>query len=132
MSTDLTDIFGDEITVHAQNRKVDQQLSGNAGSHGLTSMNLGSRGYDLVVKGTLRESGESYDAARAELQAVLDDEVEPLLWADADTYEFRGETWENIIWLDIQLIPDGNGVMFHYTSAGQMTVNFIALGKALI
>ncbi len=132
MSTNLTSIFSDEITVHAQNRKVDKQFSGNAGSNGLTCMHLGGKGYDLVVKGTLRASGDDYDSARAALQAVLDDTVEPFLWADADTYEFRGETFENIVWLDISLLPDSRGVMFRYNSQGKMTVDFIALGKSLI
>lgn len=130
MATDLTGIFGSEITVFANNRQVDKQHSGNAGSNSLTSMHLGGRGYDFVVRGTLRAAGNTYDTARAALVDILDNTIEPLLWAEVDDYEFRGETFSYIDWLKIDLIPDGQGVVYHYTGA-DMLVNFIAFGRSL-
>ena len=132
MSTDLTDIFGDEIVISGKNYGVDRQQSGNAGSDGLTDMHLGSRGYAFIVKGVLRVSGETYDAAHAAMVDKIKDDIEPLLWAPADDYTFKNETFESAIWPTINFLTDNDGVMYHYTSGGDMVVNFIAYGRTLI
>lgn len=131
MATDLTDIFGSEITVHAQRRKADRQFSGFAGAHGMTSMLMGSRGSPLIVKGTIRGTGGSYSVARADADSKLDT-IESYLWEAADSYSFQGRTYLNVVWSNIEIIPDSNGLAYHYTSAGDVLVHFMITGISLI
>ena len=131
MATELANIFGDEITVHAQRRKADRQFSGFAGAHGLTSMLMGSRGTPLVVKGTVRGTGSSYSAARDSADSKLA-VLENLLWEQADSYSFKGRTYYYVVWTKITIVPDNNGVAYHQTSVGNVLVRFIAIGISLI
>jgi len=131
MATSLTSVFGDEITVYSQNRKADRQYSGFAGAHGLTSMLLGSRGYAIIVNGIVRGTGGSYSTARADAASTLAN-IEACLWAGATDYRFQGETFYNVVWDRIERIPDSKGRVFRYTAGGEVVVNFVAYGRALI
>jgi len=130
MATDITSIFGSEIMVAAQNSQADRQFSGFAGAHGMTSMLLGSRGYPIVVKGIIRGTGSSYQDARNSADDTFQT-VEDLLFAAADEYSFQGRTYADVVWSKIEKIPDSRGSVYHYTSAGDIIVSFIATGRAL-
>jgi len=131
MSTNLTTIFGNEIKVHLQPVIIDRQYSGFPGAHGLTAMHMGSRGYPLTVTGKLASSGVNYTAARAAVRAVIDG-IEDYLFADAADYVFFGVTYYSVVWEKFQLLPDGTGKVFHYTSEGYCTADFIMLGRSLL
>jgi len=131
MSTALTTIFGNEIKVTAQPRIAVKQYAGFPGAHGLTGMHLGTRGYPVIIRGTLAESGESYSAARASLQSTIDD-IETYLWAAAATYTFMGCTYSNVVFDKFQLVPDSRGVSIHWTSEGYATCQFIMYARSLL
>lgn len=131
MATDLTTIFGNEIKVFAQNRQADRQFSGFAGCHGMTSMLLGSRGYNIIVKGTAVGAGGSYSAARDSVVAKFAS-MEDYLFDEAADYEFFGETFNNVVWNRVEKIPDKNGMVYRYTAEGYVIVDFVAYGRALI
>ncbi len=85
---DLTTIFGSDITVTVQPRKADRQFVGFSGANGMTSMNLGTRGRQITVTGRLYAAGANYNAARANLQAVID-AIESYQSALAADYTYR-------------------------------------------
>ena len=111
MSTALTNIFGSEIKVAAQPRAADRQFVSFAGAHGLTGMLMGSRGYPIVVKGTLRGTGGSYSAARLAVQAKID-AIENYMWSLVADYTFNGRTYSDVVWNKLELLPDNRGSVF--------------------
>lgn len=131
MATDLTTIFGSEIKVFPQPNTPSKQRSGIAGTHGMLSMFLGSRGRTIIVTGRIATTGANYAAARANCQAIIDD-IESRTWLSADTYTFMGETYSNTEFDRIQLIPDRDGKVFHYNSEGYVFVDFICYLTQLI
>jgi len=113
----LTSIFGDEITVYRTALQVDREYTGFAGAEGLSSMFLGTRGYDIVVTGILRAngSGSSYQNARlAMADKILD--LENWLVIDDRDYEFMNEHFGNVVWEKIDFIPNNRGNLFLFTS----------------
>ena len=130
MATDLTTIFGSEINVQAQPANVDRQYVGFPGGNGLLSMNLGTRGRQLVIAGTLAATGSGYADARSNLQAIIDN-LESYLTAPEADYSFAGTTFLNVVFDRFQLIPDSNKV-FHYTAEGYVTCRFICYGRSLL
>lgn len=133
MAIDLTTIFGTEIKVGAQPRDIDRQYVGLAGAHGLLSMHMGTRGRPIIISGVLASTGVSYAAARANLQAVIDG-IEAYTYPSvaAADYSFMGETYSNVVFDKFQLVPDGRGTFFHFTSAGYVTCDFICFLRQLI
>lgn len=129
---DLAEIFGSEIVVYADYRIVERQQSGFAGSAGITDINLGTRGYSIIIKGVIRASGEDYDSARQALNQKFNEDIEPLLSAEADTYNFGDDEYEQIIWEKINLVPDSEGKVYHWNADGEMIAQFVAQGRALI
>ncbi len=131
MSINLTTIFGDEIRVHTQPVIADRQYSGFPGAHGLTTMQMGSRGYPLTVVGRIAESGGgNYATARANLKATIVT-IEDHLFYDAYDYVFFNATYYDVVWDRFQLIPDNTGKVFHWTSEGYCIADFIMLGRCL-
>jgi len=130
MATDLTSIFGSELIVSIGAYQVDRQYSGFAGADGLTSMHLGGRGSMLVVRGRLR-STNGYDTARAAVAAAFA-ALKALTYSEAADYSFKGETFLSIVWEKIEPIPNNRGQIYLWTSAGQVILDFIAYGRALI
>jgi len=131
MSTALITLFGSEITARAQRREADREFNGFAGAHGLTSMLLGSRGKDVIVKGVIRGTGNTYDLARADAIDSFDS-METWLFAPADDYTFHGDTYESVVWNKITMVPDAAGKMFRQTSSGNVIVEFVAYGRSLV
>ncbi len=130
MSTSLRSIFGNEIKVVAQPRQIDRQYTGFPGAHGVIGMHLGSRGYQLVISGTLRATGASYAAASANLQIIID-ALELYLFAIAADYSHDGTTYYSVVLDRFQLLPDGEGKSFHLTSTDYVTCSFIYYARAL-
>jgi hypothetical protein len=132
---DLTYIFGNEIRVFAQPRQIDRQYVGLPGAHGLLSMHMGSRGRQIIVTGTMwglaGSNEDPYIYGRLQCQAAID-AMELYLYADAADYTFMGDTYYNIVFDKIDLIPDGQGKAFHLTAENYVTCNFIAYLRQLI
>jgi len=131
MATNLTTIFGSEIIVASQGKEADREFSGYAGSDGLTSMHLGSRGNAVVVRGIIRGSGNGYDTARADAAAKLA-AIEDHFITGALDYSFKGETYLSVVWYKLEKVPDTDGKVFHLNSKGEVIVNFIVYGRSLI
>lgn len=130
MSTELTSIFGNEITVGESLRQADREFTGLAGSHGMTGMLLGSRGRDVIVRGTIRGTGASYAAARADVRVKLA-LIEDAQWLDEDDYTFFSDTYESVVWNKPELVPNDKGQIYIQNSAGEVMVNFIMYGISL-
>lgn len=126
----LNSIFGNEISVHDGHRQADREFTGFAGQHGLTCMLLGSRGADLIVRGTVRGSGGSYAAARANAASQMAD-IEALQWLDAADYSFGSDNYSDVVWNKVEKIPNSNGQVYFQTSEGEVLVQFIAHGIIL-
>lgn len=129
MATALIDLFGTEIKVFAQPRLVETQFVGFPGAHGVVAMNLGTRGKPIIITGTLREAGNSYDTSRKNLDDWITD-IEALLWAEAADYTYHGQTFEQIQFVKFDLLPDGEGKLYHMTQDG-VVANFIMRGHIL-
>jgi hypothetical protein len=128
MATNLTSIFGEEITVHARPSVPQRQFAGFPGADGLVSMHLGMRGREIVITGRLRVSGNTYQIARQNMQ----DEIDAIqaycgIDTEATNYSYMGETYNDVVFGPLQLIPDGNGKVFHYTAEKKMIVNFMII-----
>lgn len=131
MTIDLTTIFGNEIKVYAQPRQADRQYVGLPGAHGLLSMDMGTRGRQLVITGKLAATGNDYADARTNLQAIIDD-IESYLWATAADYSFAGTTYEYVVYDKFQLVPDSGGKVFYWTADGYVVADFICYARSLI
>jgi len=128
-ATALTTLFGTEIKVFAQPRLVEIQFAGFPGAHGVTGMNLGTRGKPLTITGRLSYSGSGYDNSRELLDGLIAN-IEALLWADAADYTYHGQTYEQVQFTHLELVPDGGGKVYHMTSSS-VFVNFIMHGHIL-
>lgn len=116
MSTDLNNVFGYDITAHRQPRITEHQIVGYPGAHGVTDMFLGSRGSPFVISGRLAASGANYDAARAALDAWLED-LEALQYQPAASYTYRGKTFQYLQFLRFELVPDSAGKVYHFSNS---------------
>lgn len=128
---DLTDIFGSEIRVTPLPRSSQRQRKGFAGAHGITSLNLGTRGYGLMITGTLRTTGASYTIARQNMMAAIT-AIQAYTTADAADYTYYGDTYGNLEFDNFKIIPDGSGKGLHFTSTGQITVKFKCTARGLL
>ena len=126
----LNSIFGDEINVHDGHRQADREFTGYAGNHGLTSMLLGSRGKDIIVRGTVRGSGGNYGSARNDAADKMA-EIEAAQWLDEDDYTFFNDTYKSVVWNKVEKIPNDKGQVYFQSSSGEVLVNFVAYGISL-
>ncbi len=131
MAADLTTIFGSEIKVVAQPREAQRSLAGFPGAHGLVSMYLGTRGRSIVVTGILRAAGANYNEARANLQDAID-ALEAYQWAYATDYEFKGTTYEQVVFGRLQLLPGAGAKVFHLNAAGEVFARFTCQLRSLL
>lgn len=133
MATNLTTIFGNEIKVYAQPRQPDLQYTGFPGAAGLVGMNMGTRGRQIIVTGTLASFGSNYVNARDNLQDVINT-IEAYLYPNVEPadYSFAGETYNYVIFEKFQLMPDGTGKAFHFTAEGYVTCRFVYFLRQLI
>lgn len=128
---DLATIFGSAIKVGVQPRQSERQYAGFPGAHGVTTMAMGTRGRQLVITGTFYQNGENYAAARAALQTAID-AIEAYLYAAAADYTYGGQTYYNVVFDKLSLVPDQQGKFFHWNAGGYVTVKFVCYGRCLI
>lgn len=130
MSTDLYTFFGThELVVVGQPREIERQYTGFPGAHGLTSMFMGSRGKPVIVTGTIRFNGASYEAARYNLEAYIYN-LEQIQWADAADYYWLGSNYYNVVWEKLAFINKSD-TTFYWSANGQVMAYFIAVGRQL-
>jgi len=125
MATALINVFGGEITVYRQPRMHERQYVGFAGAHGLTTMGMGTRGYQVVVAGIVRA------ATRALCQAAIDAIESYVVNAPADDYTFGGTNFPGVVFDSPILTADDKGKVFHFCNAG-FFVFFVCYGRGLI
>ena len=130
MSTSITSVFGSEIIVGWQPRDLARNYAGFAGANGLTSMNLGTRGYAITITGRLRVSDNNYAAARAALNTLIET-VEAYLEAAADDYTFKSDTYTDVVWDRLQLVPGPTGSFLRWNVEGEAFADFIMHGRSL-
>ncbi len=128
---DLETLFGSDICVTVQPRNLDRQYAGFAGAVGVTTMNLGTRGRQLVVTGRLSAAGASYNAARVNLQAAIN-AIELYLTAAAANYTYKTQTFYNVIFDRFSLRQGAFGKSIHFTAEGNATAEFICFLRELI
>ena len=92
---------------------------------------MGTRGRQLIISGTFYQAGVSYAAARAALQAAIDT-IEIYLWTSEADYTYGGQTYYNVVFDKLSLVPDARGKFFHWNAGGYVTVDFICYGRCLI
>jgi hypothetical protein len=124
MSTALTTIFGTEISVAPTPRRAQRQYYGFPGSHGVSAMQLGSRGWSFIVHGRLRATGTTYAGARVTLEAAIS-VIEAWQWADAEDFTFGSSTYANCVMDKLELVPGPDGKPFHFTG-GAVFCDFVA------
>ncbi len=127
----LSTIFGSEINVGFQPHEIARTYSGYAGAHGLTAMHLGSRGHPLTITGTLRQGGNNYADARANLGTVIS-VIEAYLYAAAADYTFLGNSFYSIVFDRFQLLSGPGGKFFNFTSDGEVTCRFVMHARSLL
>ena len=130
MSTALTAIFGTEISVAPTPRRAQRQYYGFPGSHGVSTMQLGSRGWSFVVHGRLRATGISYAAARQTIEAAIS-VIDAWQWADAEDFTFGSSTYANCVMDKMEMVPGPDGKPFHWT-AGSVFCDFVAYFTGLL
>lgn len=128
--TDLTTIFGSDICVSVLPRQPELQLSGFAGANGLVGVNLGTRGRQIIISGTLWGNGSTYAAARQNAQAWIDD-IEALCSVPEADYSFNYDRFYYCILEKIQPIVDTDGKMYHWHN-GYVTAKFVAVMREMI
>jgi hypothetical protein len=132
MATALTAIFGQEIRVTSQPRRIDRQYAAFAGAHGLTGLHLGSRGYQVIITGRAAASGASYPVARSNLWTNWLEPIQNYLYAYPADYSHMGESYSNMVFDSFQLIRDSQGKAVHYTAAGYAIADFIMRATVLL
>ncbi|MGD0077031.1 MAG: hypothetical protein ABSB91_00235 [Sedimentisphaerales bacterium] len=130
MATALTTAFGFEINVSDQPRIAEIQFVGFPGAHGVTSMHLGTRGRPFKITGKLATTGNGFDAALANLKTWIA-ELELLTYSPAADYTYHGQTFSNLQFIKLDIIADGSGRQYHFTSAN-VFCNFVMHGHILI
>lgn len=128
----LSSIYGNEISVAHDTRKPLRQYDGFSGAHGATAMHLGSRGYPIFIRGTLRvQIATTYANARASLEGLILS-IEQYNWAGAATYTFKGSSFNNVVFDDaFKPVKDGDGKMF-FIAGGYLICRFTARLRGLI
>jgi len=124
MAIALTSIFGTEINVVPQPRKADRQYSAFPGVHGLTAMHLGSRGYPIIIRGTIRAATRPLlESAKAAIEAYQ--------FVAAADYSFQGTTYGNVVWGPFEIETDSSGRALHFTAGGYF-YKFVCRGRSLL
>jgi len=124
MSIALISIFGTEIKVVRQPRQHERQFTGYAGAHGLTAMDMGTRGYGVVVTGTIRA------ATRALCQAAMDALETYCINAGAVDYVFYDTNFPSVVFDRPELLAE-DGKAFHWTGSS-VFVRFVCRGRGLV
>lgn len=128
----LTSIFGNELKVYFQPRLIERQYTSFPGAHGLLSLFMGTRGRKLVITGRLRVEDDNYDDGREALQAIIDAIEEHCYTEHPDVvYTYKGAYYSNVVFDRFNLVPDGHGKVFHFSSE-YVFADFVCIGRQLI
>ena len=131
MAVALTTIFGTNINAYQQPIRSVRQYAGFSGAHGLAGMHLGTRGRQLVVSGHLAVTVAGYNAARAAMRTAID-AIEAYLLADPADYSFATEIYYAVVFDKLELIPDGNGKVFHRAIGNRLICRFTCWGTSIL
>ncbi|HOQ06150.1 MAG TPA: hypothetical protein PKY88_13165 [Anaerohalosphaeraceae bacterium] len=111
MAYDLQTLLGSELTVGLNNRRMQRQYLGFAGAHGLATIALGTRGFELPISGVIRATGTTYKQARNNAVMIAQN-LEALQAAEPADYFYKGTTYLNCIFENFRLVPSANGRIF--------------------
>lgn len=129
MATNITDIFGTEITVSAAQGQSERSFSSYPGAHGVTSMYMGRRGWRLVIRGRIRSPITNYNAARTYIQNLINT-IETWDGAAEQDLTYRGWTYRNAIMLPLprgfRLAPGPDGKEIRWTADGGCIADFVS------
>jgi len=128
MAIDLTTIFGSNITVLAQPRSAKRQYARYPGAGGMTAMHLGTIGRRITVTGLLAAGGADYNAARANLQVVINTiqgYLAPTI-GPAD-YHYRGDIYYAAVFDEFRI----TGKIL-WTASGAVKCRFTAILQELV
>ena len=131
MATALTTIFGTAINVYQQPIRSVRQYAAFPGAHGLAGMHLGTRGRPIVISGHLAVTVAGYSAARASLQTAIN-AIEVWLLADPADYSFMGVTFYAVVFDKFELVPDGDGKVFHWAIGNRLICKFKCWGTSIL
>jgi len=131
MAEDLRQIFGSDTTLTVQPRRARRQLVGYAGAHGMTSMNMGTRGRLIAVSGRISFTDADYWVARENLQAVID-AIEAYQWTDGGDYYYDSQYFYYVIFEKFEIAVEGKSKSFHRANGGKVFVDFYAELRELI
>ena len=131
MATALTVIFGTNINVYQQPVLSVRQYSGFPGAHGLAGMHLGTRGRPLVISGHLAVTGANYNVARAAMRTAID-AIEAWTLIDPADYSFATEIYYAVVFDRFELVPDGNGKVFHWAAGNRLICQFKCWGTSML
>jgi hypothetical protein len=107
MSYAFATVFGTEISVNPNLRRVETQYNGYAGANGVTGMRLGHRGYPLVVTGIVRYTSSTYAAARLGLLTAINS-TDATYSEDVEAnWTYGSETYYNLVYDHMELVPFG-------------------------
>jgi hypothetical protein len=127
-------VFGSEIKVFPQPRTNQVSYSGFAGAHGMTGIMHGSRGYPVVVVGTLRSStGLTYNAALADIITRME-ALESWQYVGDQAWTYRTLTflYARVESVRMLPLPGADGKVMGYTTAGQGFAHVIAVLRSLL
>jgi hypothetical protein len=119
MSYSFVTVFGSEISVNPNLRRVETQYNGYAGANGVTGMRLGHRGYPVVVTGIARYTASTYAAARLGLLTAINT-TDATHRADVENdWTYGSETYYNLVYDHMELVPfqapDGTAKTFRWS-----------------
>jgi orotidine-5'-phosphate decarboxylase len=127
-------VFGAEIKVVLQPRTNMVTYSGFAGAHGMTGLMHGSRGYSVVVVGTLRtNTGLTHDAALASIVTQMEN-LESWQYVGDQAWTYRSLTflYTRVESVRMLPLPGSDGKFMGYTKEGQGFAYFIAALRSLL
>lgn len=119
MATELSSILGNELIVGIVPPATQRTFTGYAGADGITSMNMGHRGYVVPIKGKIRVTGGSYAAARANADVVILN-IAALQYWNPGIYTHLGSSYYNAIFHGFRVTSE----KYRFTNVGHMTVEF--------
>ncbi len=132
MSYDLKEVFGPEISVQDGYSRYQMQYSGYAGANGLTCMNLGHRGYDMIVSGIVRGTNfNSYEAYRVSALDFINGIIHDANYKQANTWTYNDISYVDCVFDHMEIIPVWDKQYHYNPSTKSGWFRFIAYFKGL-
>jgi len=119
MAYELSNLLGNELNVGIVPPATQRTFTGYAGADGITSMNMGHRGYVIPINGKIRVTGATYQLARAAADAAILNIARLQYWAPG-IYTHAGSSYYNAIFHGFRV----TGKKYRYTNVGYMIVEF--------